>query len=116
MSYDEAYYDDSYYDEYGEAGFRRSRLVVPVVSGCLGAIVGFACAACLAVGVFAFLLPVTSTSSGPSSLPGVESRQLAAEPLFYTGSGKQTSPMFVLDPGLVVLKVTTTAAAPLSWR
>jgi hypothetical protein len=105
MSYDEAYYDDSYYDEYGEAGFQRSRLVVPVVSGCLGAIVGFACAACLALGVFAFLLP-TSTSAEPSSLPGVESRQLAPEPLFFSGSGKQTTPRFELAPGLVVLKVT----------
>jgi hypothetical protein len=106
MSYDEAYYDDSYYDEYGEAGIQRNRLVVSVVSGCLGAIIGFACAACLALGVFAFLLPVTSTSSEPSPLPGVESRQSPAEPLFFSGSGKQTSPIFELAPGLVVLKVT----------
>lgn len=106
MAYDEAYYDDSYYDEYDEAGIGRNRLVVPVLSGCLGVIVGFACAACLALGVFAFLLPVSSTSSESSPLPGVESRQLAAEPLFYSGSGKQTSPIFVLDPGLVILKVT----------
>jgi hypothetical protein len=106
MAYDEAYYDDSYYDEYGEAGIGRNRLVVPVLSGCLGAIVGFACAACLALGAFVFLLPVSSTTSPPSSLQGVESRQPSAEPLFYTGSGKQTSPIFMLDPGLVVLKVT----------
>lgn len=106
MAYNEPYYDESYYEGYYEEGGRRNRLVTPVLSGCLGVIVGFACAACLAVGVFAFLLPVTSPASEVSAPQVLETPQVAAKPLFFNGSGKQTSPKFVLYPGVAIVRVT----------
>jgi hypothetical protein len=106
MSYNEPYYDEADYDEYYEDTDQRSRLVLPLVSGCIGAILGFACAACLAVGLVAFLLPVGATSSEGSPPGAAETHQATAEPLNFAGHGKQTSPEFALDQGRVILRAT----------
>ena len=112
MAYNEPYYDETYYEEYYEDTGRRNRLVLPLVSGCLGAILGFACAACLALGLVAFFLPVGATSSEAFPPSADETPLAPAEPLSFSGNGKQTSPEFALDPGRVVLRVTHDGSGP----
>jgi len=67
---DEAYYYDDYYDE---TPARRWSTLGLVLSGLLGVLIGFACAACLgAIGLAFLLLPTGSTSSSASTLPTAE--------------------------------------------
>ncbi len=68
---DEGYYGDQYYyDEYYDQAPRQgwSSLAL-AISGLVGILVGFACAACIGLGLVLFLLPADAGTGEPRQVP-----------------------------------------------
>jgi hypothetical protein len=67
----EEYYDDQYYygEYYDQAPRRGWSSLALAISGLVGIVVGFACAACIGLALVLFLLPVDAGTGEPRQAP-----------------------------------------------
>jgi hypothetical protein len=77
---DEEYYDDQYGDEYYDAGPPRTwSSLTLAITGCVGIIVGFACAACLGLALGLVLVPPPAAGSSGSVAQPATAQEWASE-------------------------------------
>jgi hypothetical protein len=105
MSYGEQYSDAEYYgaNYYNSIGGRRSPVPL-IISGCIGAILGFTCTICFGLGLLAILLPPTfADATAPQAADKPENATVLQQ---FSGTGKQASPRFTLSRGVAILRIT----------